>query len=142
MTTKERMNDDAIRRLLKRGKLEMTSDDFTARLMERIEPLPDPAVSSRFRYQWLILAVAFGIAILLLFFPVWSWFGIEFTPGQFFLYYTAEIFRTASVWLGEALSHLAGMGKMMYLLPVSVALLILVSLDQALKRPAHKTSRA
>jgi hypothetical protein len=130
MATKERMNDDAIRRLLNRGKLEMTSEDFTARLMER------------FRFQWLILAVAFGIAVLLLFFPVWSWFGIEFTPGLFILFYAAEIFRTLSVWLGEGLSHLAGMGKMMYLLPVSVALLLLVSLDQALKRPAHKTSRA
>jgi len=45
------------------------------------------------------------------------------------LYYAAEGFRIASVWLGEALSRMGSMGKMMYLLPVSVALLILVALD-------------
>jgi hypothetical protein len=76
----------------------------------------------------------------MLFFPIWSWFGIEFTPLNFFLYYAAEMFRTSSVWIGEALSRLSGMGKMMYLLPVSVAMLLLFALDQALRRPSHKVT--
>jgi hypothetical protein len=142
MKTKDLQHDEAIRKLLRHSKLETPSLDFTSRLMERIEMEPEPAKGWLFRYQWMVLVFAFTIAIGLLFFPVWSWFGVEFTPGQFILYYAAEGFRMMSVWLGEALSRLGSMGKMMYLLPVSVAMLLLVALDQAFKRPAHKTSQA
>jgi len=142
MVTKELQNDEAIRRILSRTKPEMPSDDFTSRLMERIEAVPEPAKGWMIRYQWMVLLSSFAIAIFLLFFPIWTWFGFEFTPGQFLLYYAAEGFRLLSVWLGEALSHLGGMGKMMYLLPVSVAILLLVALDQSVKRPVHKTTQA
>lgn len=142
MATKEMQNEEALRRLLNRGKLELPSDDFTSRLMERIEAEPLPAKSWMPRYQLIVLFVSFVLAVLLVAFPVWSWFGFEFTPGRFFLYYAAEGFRLASVWLGEVLSHMGAMGKMMYLLPVSVAILLLVALDQALKRPSAKTSES
>jgi len=142
MATKELQNDEAIRRLLSRSRLEKPSDDFTSRLMERIEAVPEPAKGWLIRYQWIVLLSSLCIAVFLLFFPVWTWFGFEFTPGQFILYYAAEGFRLSSVWLGETLSHLGSMGKMMYLLPVSVAILLLVTLDQALKKPAHKASQA
>jgi hypothetical protein len=142
MVTKELQNDEAIRRILSRTKLEKPSDDFTLRLMERIEAVPEPAKGWMIRYQWMVLLASLAIAIFLLFFPIWTWFGFEFTPGQFLLYYAAEGFRISSVWLGEALSHLGGMGKMMYLLPVTVAILLLVALDQSIKRPAPKTTRA
>jgi hypothetical protein len=142
MKTKEMQPDESIRRLLSHSKLEMTSDDFTSRLMERIEVEPEPAKNWLIRYQWMVLFSSFAIAIFMLFFPIWSWFGIEFTPGQFLLYYAAEGFRLSSIWLGGVLSQLGGMGKMMYLLPVSVAILLLVSLDQALKRPKHKVTPA
>jgi hypothetical protein len=142
MVTKEMHNEDAIRKLLGRTKLELPSDDFTSRLMERIEAEPEPVKSWILSYQWIVLISSFVIALVLLFFPIWTWFGIEFTPGQFLLYYAAEGFRLSSVWLGGALSHLGGLGKMMYLLPVSVAILLLVALDQALRKPAHKTSPA
>jgi hypothetical protein len=141
MATKDLNHDEAIRRLLSHSRLEKPSDDFTSRLMERIEAEPEPAKSWLIRYQWFVLLFSLSIAVFLLFFPVWTWFGIEFTPGQFVLYYAAEGFRISSVWLGESLSHLGAMGKMMYLLPVSVAILLLVTLDQAFKRPAHKTSQ-
>ena len=110
--------------------------------MERIEAAPEPAKGWLIRYQWLVLLTSLSLAVMLLFFPIWSWFGLEFTPGQFVLYYAAEGFRLSSVWLGEALSYLGSMGKMMYLLPVSVAILLLVSLDQGIKRPVHKVSQA
>jgi hypothetical protein len=110
--------------------------------MEKIEATPEPARGWLVRYQWFVLLFSFSTAIFLLFFPVWSWFGIEFTPGQFILFYAAEGFRWVSVWLGGALSHLGSMGKMMYLLPVSVAILLLVALDQAFKKPQHSISRA
>jgi hypothetical protein len=142
MATKELQNDEAIRRLLSYTRLEKPSDDFTSRLMERIEAEPEQAKGWLIRYQWIVLLSSLCIAIFLLFFPVWTWFGIEFTPGQFILYYAAEAFRLSSVWLGGALSHMGSMGKMMYLLPVSVAILLLVALDQAIKRPSHKVSQA
>ncbi|NVO18545.1 MAG: hypothetical protein HXX13_02530 [Bacteroidetes bacterium] len=142
MSTREIQNDEAIRRLLSHSRLEKTSDDFTSRLMERIEAEPEAAKSWLLRSQWFVLFFALAVSVLLLFFPIWTWFGYEFTPGQFVLYYAAEGFRISSVWLGESLSHLGGMSKMMYLLPVSVAILLLVSLDQAIKRPAHKASKA
>ncbi len=141
MGTNDLQHDEAIRKLLSHSKLESPALDFTSRLMERIEKEPEPAKSWLVRYQWLVLLFALGVAVMLLFFPIWTWFGFEFTPGQFILFYAAEGFRIASVWLGEALSRMGSMGKMMYLLPVSVALLILVALDQSLKKPAHKTSR-
>lgn len=142
MATKEMQNEEAIRRLLNRGKLELPSDDFTARLMERIEAEPLPVKKSMPRYQLFVLFASFVLAVLLVAFPVWSWFGFEFTPAQFILYYAAESFRIASVWLGGVLSHMGSMGKMMYLLPVSVAILLLVALDQSFKRPSAKTSEA
>ncbi len=142
MATKELQHDEAIRRLLSRTKLEMPSDDFTYRLMERVTAEPEPAKGWLIRYQWIVLFAAFSVAVLLLFFPVWSWFGLEFTPVKFLLFYTGEAFRISALWLGETLSRLGNMGKMMYLLPVSVAILLLVSVDQALKRPAHAAKQA
>jgi hypothetical protein len=142
MATRELGHDEAIRRLLSRTRLEMPSDDFTSRLMERVTTEPEPAKSWMIRYQWLVILSAFTAGVLLLFFPVWSWFGMEFTPGQFMLYYAGEAFRISSVWLGEALSHLGNMGKMMYLLPVSVAILLLVTIDQALRRPTPAAKQA
>jgi hypothetical protein len=142
MATKELQNDEAIRRLLSYTRLEKPSDDFTSRLMERIEAEPEQAKGWLIRYQWIVLLTSLSVAIFLLFFPMWTWFGIEFTPGQFILYYAAEAFRLSSVWLGGVLSHLGSMGKMMYLLPVSIAILLLVALDQAIKRPSQKVSQA
>jgi len=142
MTMKEIQHEEAIRRLLRRTRPEKPSDDFASRLMERIEIKPVPSGSWFIRYQWFLFLVSLSIVVFLLFFPVWSWFGIEFTPGRFILFYAAEAFRLLSVWVGEMLSRLGTMGKMMYLLPVSVAILLLASLDQALRKPAHNTSRA
>ena len=142
MEYKESGHEEAIRRLVSRTKPERTSDDFTMRLMARIEAEPEPAKSWLIRYQKWILFSAFALALFLLFFPFWTWFGIEFTPGQFILFYAIEGFRLLSGWLGNALSHLGTMGKMMYLIPVSVAMLLLVALDQAMKRPSQRTSRA
>lgn len=138
---KEIQHDEAIRRLLRRTRHEKPSDDFTSRLMERIEIKPVPSGSWFIRYQWFLFLVSLSIVVFLLFFPVWSWFGIEFTPGRFILFYAAEGSRLLSVWVGEVLSRMGSMGKMMYLLPVSVAILLLASLDQALRKPVHKTSR-
>ena len=137
MATQELSHDEAIRRLLSRSKPEMPPEDFTSRLMERISAEPEPAKSWLIRFQWLVLLSAISVGVLLLFFPVWSWFGLEFTPGQFILFYVREGFTSAAMWLGETLSRLGGMGKMMYLLPVSFAILLLVSVDQAIKRPVH-----
>jgi hypothetical protein len=142
MATKELQSDEAIRRLLSYSKLDMPSADFTSRLMERIEADPELAKGWLIRYKWIVLFFSVAFTVFLLFYPVWTWFGFEFTPGQFVLYYAAEGFRVSSVWLGESLSHLGAMGKMMYLLPVSVAILLLVALDQSIKRPSHNTSEA
>lgn len=142
MTTKDLQPDEAIRQLLRKTTLELPSEDFTSRIMERIEAEPAPAKNWIIRYQWMILFASFAIAVTMIFFPIWTWFGIEFTPIQFILYYAAEGFRISSVWLGSALSSLGGMGKMMYLLPVSMAILLLVVLDQAFKKNRHSVSHA
>lgn len=142
MAKQEHQNEEAIRRLLSRATPEKPSLDFTSRLMERIEAIPEPVSSWVIRYQRFILLSALVLTILLLFFPVWSWFGLEFTPGRFILFYAAEGFRIAAVWLGEALSALGTLGKISYLFPVSVAILLLVALDQSLRRPSHRTSKA
>ena len=141
MKTKESDQDEAIRRLLSRTRLEMTSADFTSRLMEKIEAVPEPKLSWHIRFQGLIIFSSLCLAVILLYFPIWTWFGFEFTPGQFISFYAAEGFRYASEWIGNALSHLGAMGKLMYLIPVSVAMLLLVAFDQGFRRPAHKASR-
>lgn len=142
MATRELPHDEAIRRLLSYTKPESPSEDFTSRLMERISAEPEPAQSWLISYQWLVLLTAISGGVLLLFFPIWSWFGLEFTPGQFILYYAREGFSIAALWLGETLSKLGSMGKMMYLIPVSFAILLLVSVDQAIKRPTHEVKHA
>jgi hypothetical protein len=136
MTPKEIQPDEAIRRLLQFSKPDSPSADFTARIMEQVLA-PAPAKSWLARNQWLLFIVTSAVFLLLFYFPIWSLFGYEFTPGQFFMYYAGKYVTSAALWLGEVLSRFAGMGKMWYLFPVSVAILLLAVFDQAISKKAH-----
>lgn len=137
MTPKEMQPDEAIKRLLMYSKPESPSVDFTARIMEQVLAEPAPAKSWLARNQWLVFLIASAAFLLLFYFPIWSLFGYEFTPGQFFMYYAGKYVSSAALWLGELLSRFAGMGKMWYLVPVSVAILLLAVFDQAFNKRAH-----
>lgn len=137
MNPKEMQPDEAIRRLLMYSKPESPSADFTARIMEQVLAEPATAKSWLARNQWLLFIITSAIFLLMFYFPIWSLFGYEFTPGQFFMYYAGKYISSAALWLGDVLSRFAGMGKMWYLIPVSVAILLLAVFDQAFSRRAH-----
>ena len=137
MSPKEMHSDEAIKRLLKFSKPESPSADFTARIMEQVLAEPAPEKSWLARNQWVLFIATSAVFLLLFYFPIWSLFGYEFTPGKFFMYYAGKYVTTAALWLGEALSRFAGMGKMWYLIPVSVAILLLAVFDQAFSRRAR-----
>ena len=140
MTPKEIQPDEAIKRLLMYSKPESPSADFTARIMEQVLAEPAPEKSWLARNPWILFIVTSAVFLLLFYFPVWSLFGYEFTPGQFLMYYAGKYVTSAALWLGEALSRFAGMGKMWYLVPVSVAILLLAVFDQAFSKRAHLKS--
>jgi len=137
MAPKDRQPDEAIRRLLSFSKPDVPSADFTARIMEQVLAEPVTEKSWLVRNQWLVFFVSAAIFILMFYFPIWSLFGLEFTPGRFIMYYAGEFLGSAALWLGNALSRFAGMGKMWYLIPVSVAIVLLAAFDQALRKTVH-----
>ncbi|HNX44179.1 MAG TPA: hypothetical protein PLJ84_01755 [Bacteroidales bacterium] len=137
MIPKELQSDEAIRRLLSYTAPESPSDDFTARLMEKILDEPVREISWINRNQWLLFFTVAAILILLFIFPIWSLFGYEFTPGQFFMYYAGDFVSKTALWLGEQLSRFGSLGKVWYLVPVSVAIVLLAAFDQAIHKPAQ-----
>lgn len=137
MTPKDIQSDDAIRRLLRFTTPESPSDNFTARIMEQVLAEPAEQKSWTTRNQYLLFFIAAAVLILLFYFPIWSLFGYEFTPGQFFMYYAGDFISKSALWLSEQLSHLGSLGRIWYLVPVSVAIVLLAAFDQALHRPSH-----
>jgi hypothetical protein len=67
--TKDKYNhDEAIRRIVSHARLDKPSEGFTARIMDRLLVQPEPVKKWMITYQYGILAIAAGIAIMMLIF--------------------------------------------------------------------------
>ncbi|MFA5972999.1 MAG: hypothetical protein WC780_11660 [Lentimicrobiaceae bacterium] len=136
MTTDKNNHDEAIRRIVSRTRLDKPSEGFTARIMDRLLIQPDPVNKWMIIYQYGILAIAAGIAILMLIFPAWTVFDFDVrAAGTSVLQMAGNLISEGLVWIGQMFSKIGTLGKYAYFIPVSVALLIISMFDQVI---SHK----
>jgi len=142
MTTQNNNHDEAIRRLVSRTKLDRPSEGFTARIMDRLLVQPEPVKKWMITYQYGILAIAAGIAILMLIFPAWTVFDFDMKmAGTSAVQMAGNILSDGLVYVGKMFSKIGSLGKYAYFIPVSVAILLVSVFDQVIsKKPEVKTA--
>jgi len=136
MTTDKNNHDEAIRRLMSRTKLDKPSEGFTARIMERLLVQPEPVKKWMITYQYGILAIAAGVAILMLIFPAWTLFDFDVqAAGTSAAQMAGNLLTDGVVWIGQMFGKIGSLGKYAYFIPVSVAILLVSVFDQVI---SHK----
>jgi hypothetical protein len=135
MTTDKNNHDEAIRRIVSRTRLDKPSEGFTARIMDRLLVQPEPVNKWIITYQYGILAVAAGIAILMLIFPAWTVFDFNIqAAGTSAAQMAGNLFSSGLAWVGLMFSKMGSLGKYAYFIPVSVAILLVSVFDQVISR--------
>ncbi len=143
MTTDKTNPDDAIRRIVSLSRLDKPSEGFTARIMDRLLAPPEPVKKWMITYQYGILAVAAGIAILMLIFPAWTVLDFDVqAAGTSAAQIAGNLFADITMWIAQLFGKMGSLGKYAYFIPVSVALLILSMFDQVISRkPQANTAK-
>jgi hypothetical protein len=135
MTTDKNNHDEAIRRIVSRTRLDKPSEGFTARIMDRLLVQPDPVKKWMITYQYGILAVAAGIAILMLIFPAWTVFDFDVKMvGTSAAQTAGNLLTEGASWVGQMFSKIGTLGKYAYFIPVSIAILLVSVFDQVISR--------
>ena len=135
MTSDKNNHDEAIRSIVSRTRLDKPSDGFTARIMDRLLVQPEPVKKWMITYQYGILAVAAGIAVLMLIFPAWTVFDFDVrVVGTSATQMAGSLLTDGVVWVGQMFGKIGSLGKYAYFIPVSIALLILSVFDQVISR--------
>ncbi len=135
MTKEINNHDEAIRRIVSRTRLDKPSEGFSARIMDRLLAHPEPVKKWMITYQYGILAVAAGIAILMLIFPAWTVFDFDFKmAGTSATQMAGNLVSGGLSWLGQMFGKIGSLGKYAYFIPVSVALLLVSVFDQVISR--------
>lgn len=127
---------EALKLLLDRTEPESPSFDFTSAVFEKIAAAETvPAISNR--RQWIILFVSVAITLVMAYFPIWSWVGIEFTPLQFLLYYAGVGVTYLGQFLGVIFSSMAQYKEFLYIFPAFIALCLMFMVSMMLERRKH-----
>ncbi len=135
MTTDNNSHDEAIRRIVSRTRLDKPSEGFTARIMDRLLVQPEPVKKWMITYQYGILAIAAGSAILMLIFPAWTVFDFDFqVAGTSAAQMAGNLLTDGVVWIGQMFGKIGSLGKYAYFVPVSVAILLVSVFDQVISR--------
>ena len=135
MTNDKNNHDEAIRRIVSRTRLDKPSEGFSARIMDRLLVQPEPVKKWMITYQYGILAVAAGIAILMLIFPMWTVFDFNVqAAGTSAAQMAGNLVSNGLVWVGQMFGKLGALGKYAYFIPVSVAILLVSVFDQIISR--------
>jgi hypothetical protein len=143
--TKDKYNhDEAIRRIVSHARLDKPSQGFTARIMDRLLVQPEPVKKWMITYQYGILAIAAGIAIMMLIFPAWTVFDFDIKMvGTSAAQMAGNLFSSGLVWIGQMFSKIGALGKYAYFIPVSVAILFISVFDQVISRkPQVNTAKS
>jgi hypothetical protein len=134
-------HDEAIRRILSHTKLDRPSEGFTTRIMERLLLQPEPVKKWMITYQYGILAIAAGIAIMMLIFPAWTVFDFDVKmAGTSAVQMAGNLLSTGLVWAGQMFSRIGTLGKYAYFIPASVAILLVTVFDQVISRKSQVDS--
>jgi hypothetical protein len=144
MSTNKISHDEAIRRLVSHTRLDKPSEGFTARIMDRLLAQPEPVKRWMITYQYGILAIAAGIAILMLIFPAWTVFDFDLKmAGTSAAQMAGNLFTEGILWIGQLFSKFGSLGKYAYFIPVSVAILLVSVFDQVISRkPEVNTAKS
>jgi len=135
MTKDKNNHDEAIRRIVSRTRLDKPSEGFSARIMDRLLAQPEPVKKWMITYQYGILAIAAGIAILMLIFPAWTVFDFDFKlAGTSAAQMAGNLLSGGIVWVGQMFGKIGSLGKYAYFIPVSVAILLVSVFDQVISR--------
>jgi hypothetical protein len=136
MTTDKNNHDEAIRRIVSRTRLDKASEGFSARIMDRLlAAQPEPVKKWMLTYQYGILAIAAGIAILMLIFPAWTVFDFDVKmAGTSAAQMAGNLLAEGATWVGQMFGKIGALGKYAYFVPVSVAILLVSVFDQVISR--------
>ena len=135
MTTDKNNHEEAIRRLVGLVKLESPSAGFSQRVMDRLLIKPEPVKKWILIYQYGILAIAAGVAILMLIFPAWTVFDFDVKLlGTSAAQMAGNLLSGGLAWIAQMLSKIGPLGKYAYFVPVSVAILFVSVFDQVISR--------
>lgn len=136
MTTDKNNHDEAIRRIVSLTRLDKPSEGFSARIMDRLlAAQPEPVKKWMITYQYGILAIAAGIAILMLIFPAWTVFDFDVKmAGTSAVQMAGNLLSDGVLWIGQMFGKIGALGKYAYFIPVSVAILLVSVFDQVISR--------
>jgi hypothetical protein len=134
MTTYDSHNEDFIRRMVKHTKLQKPSDDFTSRVMEKVLLDAAPAQSWIGNIYWFLIAGAAAIAVLMMIFPAWTFFDLDFSTGSASPEQFAGLLNTTTKMMSGFSTLFSSFkhGSVYFL--VAIALAMLVGLDYLLRR--------
>jgi len=144
MTKDKNNHDEAIRRLVSRTRLDKPSEGFSARIMDRLLIQPEPVNKWMITYQYGILAVAAGIAIMMLIFPAWTVFDFDVKmAGTSAAQMAGNLLSEGVLWAGQMFGKIGSLGKYAYFIPVSLAILLVSVFDQIISRkPQVRTAKS
>lgn len=130
---------EALRLLLDRTEPDVPSFDFTSAVMEKIAAAEtQPVVSNR--RQWIILFISAALTLVMAYFPIWSWLGIEFTPLQFLMYYAGVGITYVGQFLGVIFSSMAQYKEFLYIFPAFIALCLMFMVSMMLEKRKQVTA--
>jgi len=144
MTKEINNHDEAIRRIVSRTRLDKPSEGFSARIMDRLLLQPEPVNKWMITYQYGILAVAAGIAIMMLIFPAWTVFDFDVKmAGTSAAQMAGNLLSEGVLWAGQMFGKIGSLGKYAYFIPVSLAILLVSVFDQIISRkPQVRTAKS
>ena len=136
MTKDKNNHDEAIRRIVSHSRLDKPSEGFSARIMDRLlAAQPEPVKKWMITYQYGILAIAAGIAIMMLIFPAWTVFDFDVKMvGTSAAQMAGNLLTEGATWIGQMFGKIGALGKYAYFIPVSVAILLVSVFDQVISR--------
>jgi len=133
MTTYDSRNEEFIRRMVQRTTLKKPSDDFTSRIMDRVMADSLPAKSYISNIYWYLIAGAASVAVLMMVFPSWTLFDLDFSAGTASPEKFAGILNAATHMMSGFTALFTGLKNGSVFLFVAIALGLLFGLDQLLK---------
>ena len=136
MTKDKNNHDEAIRRIVSRTRLDKPSEGFSARIMDRLlAAQPEPVKKWMITYQYGILAIAAGVAIMMLIFPAWTVFDFDVKMvGTSATQIAGNLLTEGATWIGQMFGKIGALGQYAYFIPVSVAILLVSVFDQVISR--------
>jgi len=136
MTTYNNNHDEAIRRIVSLTRLDKPSEGFSTRIMDRLLAAQhEPVKKWMITYQYGILAIAAGVAILMLIFPAWTVFDFDVKmAGTSAAQMAGNLLSEGVLWIGQMFGKIGALGKYAYFIPVSVAILLVSVFDQVISR--------